>query len=65
MPIVDNTDITSHGPYYDIHIQWQPQPNESEASAFKRALTEQLGLELVPSRAPFEMLVVQKVQQPK
>ena len=65
MPIVDNTDIGLNGHYYDIHIQWQPQPNESEASAFKRALTEQLGLELVPSRAPFEMLVVQKVQQPK
>jgi uncharacterized protein (TIGR03435 family) len=61
-PIVDKTDLDSGGRYYDIHIQWQPQPNETEDSAFKRALRDQLGLELVPSRESLEMLVVEKAK---
>jgi uncharacterized protein (TIGR03435 family) len=57
IPILNQTDLDKH---YDIHINWQTEAGESNDDAFKRALHDQLGLELVPSREPIEMLVVEK-----
>jgi uncharacterized protein (TIGR03435 family) len=48
--------------FYDIQINWRPRAGESDQDAFKRALLEQLGLELVPGREPVEMLVVEKAK---
>jgi uncharacterized protein (TIGR03435 family) len=58
-PVVDQTGLAGR---YDIDLNWAEtdyrQPN---LDALKQALTDQLGLELVPGRAPIEMLVLQKV----
>ena len=59
IPVLNQTGLDKR---YDIHINWQAQAGESAKDAFKRALVDQLGLELVPSRAPVEMLVVEKAQ---
>jgi uncharacterized protein (TIGR03435 family) len=60
IPIINQTELYG---LYDIHINYQPHPGESDQDAYKRTLTEQLGLELVPTNLPIEMLVVDKVNQ--
>jgi uncharacterized protein (TIGR03435 family) len=64
-PVIDRTGNSKH---YDFNIQWTERkwasPNERMA-AVQSALSDQLnqfGLELVPSREPVEMLVVEKVR---
>ena len=58
-PVLNQTGLNGR---YDLQLKWQPNPGESDKDAFVRALREQLGLELVPSRAPVKMLVVEKVK---
>ncbi len=47
---------------YDLQMQWQPEPGESDKHAFVRALRDQLGLELVPTNMPVDMLVVENAK---
>jgi uncharacterized protein (TIGR03435 family) len=56
-PVLDETGLKGS---YDLDLQWKPRPGESEKDAFRRALSEQLGLELVPDSAPVELLIVEK-----
>jgi uncharacterized protein (TIGR03435 family) len=58
-PILDETGLSGN---YDLQLNWRSKPGESVTDAFRRALLEQLGLELVPDRAPIEVLVVEKVR---
>jgi len=60
MPVLNQTGLDKQ--FYDIHIKWSPQAGESDADAFKRALHDQLGLNVVSGRAPVEVLVVEKVK---
>jgi uncharacterized protein (TIGR03435 family) len=59
MPVIDETGLTQH---FSIDVKWnelgERDPNHN---ALKKALLNQLGLELVPARAPVEMLIVEKV----
>jgi uncharacterized protein (TIGR03435 family) len=57
-PVLDRTGLTGS---YDIQFDWKPRRGETDQDAYKRALLEQIGLELVPSREPIEVLVVEKV----
>jgi len=57
LPVINETGLKGR---YDVELQWRPQPGESEKDAYKRALSEQLGLELIPSRQPIKMLIVDK-----
>jgi uncharacterized protein (TIGR03435 family) len=59
VPVLDETGLTGH---YDLQLQWQRGPGESDKDAFVRAVREQLGLELVPATRPIEMLVVEKAK---
>ena len=60
IPIVDRTGLTNE---FDFIIKWEePDPKQPDNEALKRALSNQLGLELVPSRESIEMLVVEKVR---
>jgi len=44
-------------------LRWNETGNvEADHEALKQALLDQLGLELVPSRQPIEMLVVEKAK---
>ena len=58
MPVIDNTGVTRH---FSIDLRWkEPEGRDPNHDALKKALLSQLGLELVSSRAPVEMLVVEK-----
>jgi uncharacterized protein (TIGR03435 family) len=56
-PVSDHTGLKGR---YDLELHWQPRAGESEHDAFKRALREQLGLELVPQPEHVEVLVADK-----
>jgi uncharacterized protein (TIGR03435 family) len=43
-------------------LKWRWQEGESAKEALKQAVLDQLGLELVPTNMPIEMLVVEKVK---
>ncbi len=58
-PVIDQTGLT--GPY-DVDLKWKPKLGQSDQDALRQALLGQLGLQLVPSRGPVEMLVVEKVK---
>jgi len=59
VPVLDETGLPGR---YDLQLQWKSAPGESDKDAFLRAVREQLGLELVPTNRPIEMLVVEKVK---
>jgi uncharacterized protein (TIGR03435 family) len=65
--VINQTDLTNN---FDFRIQWKAYWTNSDGSvnehpnfnAMKAALTDQLGLDLVPTNMPIEMLVVEKVK---
>ncbi|HEY5041842.1 MAG TPA: TIGR03435 family protein [Verrucomicrobiae bacterium] len=58
IPIVDQTGLTNA---YDYSLKWnEPDRKQPNLDALKQALLDQLGLELVPTNMPIEMLVVEK-----
>ncbi len=60
VPIVDQTGLTQK---YDFTLKWdEPDQKRPNNEGLKQALLDQLGLELVPSREPIEMLVVEKAK---
>jgi uncharacterized protein (TIGR03435 family) len=56
MPVIDKTGLTQH---FRIDLRWNPR-NQEPTQAIRRSLLNQLGLELLPARAPVEVLVVEK-----
>jgi uncharacterized protein (TIGR03435 family) len=57
-PVIDETESTQN---YSGSLQWNPQSDKAaELKEIQNALSGRLGLELVPSREPVEMLVVEK-----
>jgi len=60
LPIIDQTGITGT---FNIHLKWdEPDWKHHNANGLKQAMRDQLGLELVPTNLPIEMLVVEKVK---
>ena len=59
VPVLDETGLKGR---YDLQLQWQRGPGESDKDVFLRAVREQLGLELVPATRPIKMLVVEKAK---
>jgi uncharacterized protein (TIGR03435 family) len=60
MPVLDRTGLNGN---YDLAVEWdEPDWHKPNPDGLKQALKDQLGLELVPSREPVEMLVVEKVK---
>jgi uncharacterized protein (TIGR03435 family) len=57
LPIVDATGTTER---YSIDITWVENLRDPEHTALQNVLREQLGLVLVPTNMPIEMLVVEK-----
>ena len=59
-PIIDQTGLTQN---FHIDLKWNERfKGDPDHEALKEALLDQLGLELVPSNMPIEMLVVEKVK---
>jgi len=59
LPIVDETGSTKR---YSIDITWTEDPADPEHTALQKVLREQLGLVLVPTNMPIEMLVVDQAK---
>jgi uncharacterized protein (TIGR03435 family) len=61
-PVIDRTGLTGN---YDFDLKWDEQRDNKGQFVndnLKQALLDQLGLELVPSREPVEMLVVENAK---
>lgn len=64
--VIDRTQLTS---YYDIQLHWADETKMSSdedenAPSLFTAIQEQLGLKLVPSKAPVQVLVVDRASPP-
>ena len=60
MPVIDETGLTQN---FHIDLKWnERRQQDPDHNALKQALLDQLGLELVPSTMPIEMLVVEKAK---
>ena len=63
--VLDKTGLTS---YYDIDLKWTPDGSPTNDPSAPpdlfSAIQEQLGLKLVPSKAPVDVLVVDHVERP-
>jgi uncharacterized protein (TIGR03435 family) len=58
VPVIDETGLKGR---YDLKLRWQQKLlGKFNKDAYQQALSEQLGLELVPSRQPIKMLIVDK-----
>jgi bla regulator protein blaR1 len=71
-PVVDRTGLTGR---YDFKLEWTPEENhsagtaepaqlESQGTTFLEAVTEQLGLRLVSTKAPIKVLAIDHVERP-
>jgi uncharacterized protein (TIGR03435 family) len=59
-PIIDRTGLTN---LYDTNLRWIQKGNyQTDSKTLQNALLDQLGLELVPTNMPIEMLMVEKVK---
>jgi uncharacterized protein (TIGR03435 family) len=59
-PVIDETEFTQK---YSGVLKWNPQSDKAaEQKEIQNALSDQFGLELVPSHQPIEMLIVEKTQ---
>ena len=59
IPVLDQTGLTNH---ITLDLRWKKLPGETVEDTTKRVVLDQLGLELVPTNMPVEMLVVEKVK---
>jgi uncharacterized protein (TIGR03435 family) len=63
-PVVDQTGLVG---FYDftLHWDWSHDPEGGDnAASFQGALKSQLGLELKPTHAPIEILVIDHIERP-
>lgn len=65
-PVVDQTGLSG---LYDFTLNWIHDPSGDEATSdniatFHQALKTQLGLELKPTRAPMDILIIDHVDHP-
>ena len=63
-PVVDKTGLTGR---YNIDLEWAPDELQGTSDAgpsIFTALREQLGLKLVPAKAPVDVLVVDHIEKP-
>jgi uncharacterized protein (TIGR03435 family) len=59
IPIMDQTDASNR---CSIDIKWEDDWRDPEHKVLQQVLLDQLGLELVPTNMPVEMLVVEKAK---
>jgi uncharacterized protein (TIGR03435 family) len=59
VPVVDQTGLKGN---YDVRLDWQTDYSTAGKEKFRQAVLDQLGLELVATNLPIEMLIVEKVK---
>ena len=57
--VVDQTGLKGN---YDVRLDWQTDYSTAGKEKFRQAVLDQLGLELVATNLPIEMLIVEKVK---
>ena len=61
-PMIDRTALTGH---FDIELTYWPEGSiDAAGPLLAEALRDQLGLRLIPQRAPVDVLVIDRVQRP-
>jgi bla regulator protein blaR1 len=60
-PVVDQTGLKGA---FDFTLKWTPDQSAADGPYFFTAIHEQLGLMLVPSKAPVEVIVIDRIEQP-
>ena len=58
-PVIDQTGITQH---FSVDLSWKEQKGHPNHEGLQQALSDQLGLILVPTNLPVEVLVLEKVK---
>jgi uncharacterized protein (TIGR03435 family) len=58
VPIIDQTGFTQN---FSMDLRWKEVGGHLNPDGLKQALLDRLGLELVPTNMPVEMLVMEKV----
>ena len=61
VPILDRTEFADNR--FDFELAWEQAGEMLSIAGLKQALADQLGLELVPSTEPVEVVVVDKVNR--
>jgi uncharacterized protein (TIGR03435 family) len=59
IPVLDQTGLTNN---FDINIKWNALNWRQNPDGLRQAILNELGLELVSSREPIDMLVVEKAK---
>jgi uncharacterized protein (TIGR03435 family) len=59
IPVFDQTGLTNR---IALNLRWNKLPGEMVEDTTRRVVLDQLGLELVPTNMPIEMLVVEKAK---
>jgi uncharacterized protein (TIGR03435 family) len=57
IPVLDQTGLTNR---IALNLRWNKLPGETVEDTTRRVVLDQLGLELVPTNMPVEMLVVER-----
>jgi uncharacterized protein (TIGR03435 family) len=60
-PVKDATGLKG---VYELKLEWSPDNEPSSSPSFFTALQEQLGLKLEPTKAPIDVLVIDKAEKP-
>jgi len=60
-PVLNRTGLEGN---YDVDLEWAATPDAVDAVSIFTALQEQLGLKLESSRAPLDVLVIERVERP-
>jgi bla regulator protein BlaR1 len=59
--VVDQTGLKGA---FDFTLKWTPEQLAADGPSFFTAIQEQLGLQLVPAKAPLEVIVIDHIEQP-
>jgi uncharacterized protein (TIGR03435 family) len=61
VPIIDQTGFTQH---FSMDLRWRETAGQPNPEGLKKAMLDRLGLELVPTNMPVEMLLMERIPKP-
>ena len=59
VPVIDQTGLTNR---VVLDLRWKKRVGETQEATVMQVVRDELGLELVPTNMPIEMLVVEKAK---
>lgn len=61
-PVIDQTGLNGR---YDFSLRWGAEQGESDEPSLSAAIQEQLGLKLLPTKGPVEVIVIDYIEKPQ